>query len=110
MRPVKPSTRWPHSSALVTREGPRSSVSQQSGKAGRYNFPRPLLKELDREGPDRYAFSFSGLKTAVLRAGAGQPGSRGRARGHGARIPGRDGRSAGIEDGRCRRSTWVTLG
>jgi N6-L-threonylcarbamoyladenine synthase len=40
----------------------------QSGKAGRYNFPRPLLKELDREGPDRYAFSFSGLKTAVLRA------------------------------------------
>src|SRR5262245_7872566 len=40
----------------------------QSGKPGRYNFPRPLLKELDREGPDRYAFSFSGLKAAVLRA------------------------------------------
>ena len=38
------------------------------GRPGRYSFPRPMLKDLDREGPDRYAFSFSGLKTAVLRA------------------------------------------
>ena len=27
-----------------------------------------MLQELDRGGPNRYAFSFSGLKTAVLRA------------------------------------------
>ena len=27
-----------------------------------------MLQELDRPGPQRYAFSFSGLKTAVLRA------------------------------------------
>jgi N6-L-threonylcarbamoyladenine synthase len=40
----------------------------QSGRRGQYAFPRPLMKALDREGPDRYAFSFSGLKTAVLRA------------------------------------------
>src|SRR6185295_11812851 len=35
---------------------------------GRYRFPRPMLQELVRGGPNRYAFSFSGLKTAVLRA------------------------------------------
>jgi N6-L-threonylcarbamoyladenine synthase len=34
----------------------------------RFRFPRPMLQELEREGPNRYAFSFSGLKTAVLRA------------------------------------------
>jgi N6-L-threonylcarbamoyladenine synthase len=34
----------------------------------RFRFPRPMLQELEREGPSRYAFSFSGLKTAVLRA------------------------------------------
>jgi N6-L-threonylcarbamoyladenine synthase len=39
-----------------------------SGDPDRFDFPRPLLKELDRDGPDRYAFSFSGLKTAVQRA------------------------------------------
>ena len=38
------------------------------GRPDRYRFPRPMLKELEREGPNRYAFSFSGLKTAVLRA------------------------------------------
>jgi N6-L-threonylcarbamoyladenine synthase len=38
------------------------------GDPARYAFPRPMLRELDREGPTRYAFSFSGLKTAVLRA------------------------------------------
>jgi N6-L-threonylcarbamoyladenine synthase len=27
-----------------------------------------MLQELERDGPNRYAFSFSGLKTAVLRA------------------------------------------
>jgi N6-L-threonylcarbamoyladenine synthase len=40
----------------------------RDGHAGRYRFPRPMLQELDRDGPNRYAFSFSGLKTAVLRA------------------------------------------
>ena len=40
----------------------------REGREGRYRFPRPMLQELDREGPNRYAFSFSGLKTAVLRA------------------------------------------
>jgi N6-L-threonylcarbamoyladenine synthase len=40
----------------------------REGRPGRYRFPRPLLQELERDGPNRYAFSFSGLKTAVLRA------------------------------------------
>jgi N6-L-threonylcarbamoyladenine synthase len=40
----------------------------REGKPGRFEFPRPLLKELDHPGDSRYAFSFSGLKTAVLRA------------------------------------------
>jgi N6-L-threonylcarbamoyladenine synthase len=38
------------------------------GEPGLVRFPTPMLQELDREGADRYAFSFSGLKTAVLRA------------------------------------------
>jgi tRNA N6-adenosine threonylcarbamoyltransferase len=40
----------------------------REGKPGRFRFPSPMLSELDREGPKQYAFSFSGLKTAVLRA------------------------------------------
>jgi len=39
----------------------------REGKPGRYRFPRPLLGELTR-GDEPYQFSFSGLKTAVLRA------------------------------------------
>jgi N6-L-threonylcarbamoyladenine synthase len=38
------------------------------GRPGRFNFPRPMLGELSGEGPNRYNFSFSGLKTAVRRA------------------------------------------
>jgi len=38
------------------------------GNPDRFSFPRPLLRELSEPGPNRYAFSFSGLKTAVLRA------------------------------------------
>ena len=38
------------------------------GRPNRFKLPRPMLKELERDGPNRYAFSFSGLKTAVLRA------------------------------------------
>jgi N6-L-threonylcarbamoyladenine synthase len=37
------------------------------GRPGRFRFPAPMLHEVQREGPNRYAFSFSGLKTAVLR-------------------------------------------
>lgn len=37
-----------------------------SGRSGRFRFPRPLRVADDH--PDRFAFSFSGLKTAVLRA------------------------------------------
>jgi tRNA N6-adenosine threonylcarbamoyltransferase len=47
----------------------------REGKPGRFRFPRPMLQELNRDGPNRYAFSFSGLKTAVLRAVRPVPGS-----------------------------------
>jgi N6-L-threonylcarbamoyladenine synthase len=40
----------------------------REGNPARFRFPRPMLQELDRDGAQRYAFSFSGLKTAVLRA------------------------------------------
>src|SRR3954453_16829176 len=40
----------------------------REGQPGRFRFPSPMLQELDRKGANRYAFSFSGLKTAVLRA------------------------------------------
>ena len=40
----------------------------RDGVPGRLRLPRPMLQELERGGPNRYAFSFSGLKTAVLRA------------------------------------------
>jgi N6-L-threonylcarbamoyladenine synthase len=39
----------------------------REGRPGRYRLPSPMLSELERDGPNRYAFSFSGLKTAVLR-------------------------------------------
>ena len=38
------------------------------GRPGRFRFPRPMLQDLQGDGPNRYAFSFSGLKTALLRA------------------------------------------
>ena len=38
-------------------------------------FPGRCCQELERDGPNRYAFSFSGLKTAVLRAVRPTPGS-----------------------------------
>jgi N6-L-threonylcarbamoyladenine synthase len=38
------------------------------GRPDRFPLPRPMLSDLERNGPNRYAFSFSGLKTAVLRA------------------------------------------
>ena len=39
----------------------------REGRPGRFRFPAPMLHELERNGINRYAFSFSGLKTAVLR-------------------------------------------
>ena len=59
----------------------------REGQPGRIRFPTPMLHELERAGPNRYAFSFSGLKTAVLRAvqqdnpGGGKPSSADLARG-----------------------------
>jgi tRNA N6-adenosine threonylcarbamoyltransferase len=47
--------------------GPPIERLAREGHAGRFRFPTPMLQELDRDGPNRYAFSFSGLKTAVLR-------------------------------------------
>jgi N6-L-threonylcarbamoyladenine synthase len=51
----------------------------QEGNPDRFRFPRPMLAELERDGPSRYAFSFSGLKTAVLRAAKAEPGEEARA-------------------------------
>jgi N6-L-threonylcarbamoyladenine synthase len=48
--------------------GPEIERVAASGHAGRFTFPRPLLDELRGAGPNRYNFSFSGLKTAVRRA------------------------------------------
>jgi len=39
-----------------------------TGHPGKFVFPRPLLRDLHGDGPNRWNFSFSGLKTAVLRA------------------------------------------
>jgi N6-L-threonylcarbamoyladenine synthase len=48
--------------------GPAIERLAREGRPGRFRFPTPMLQELDRDGPNQYAFSFSGLKTAVLRA------------------------------------------
>ena len=55
--------------------GPVIERLAAEGDPGRFAFPRPMLQELDRGGPNRYAFSFSGLKTAVLRAVRGAGGT-----------------------------------
>ena len=48
--------------------GPEIERLAQAGRAGRYRLPRPMLSTVGEEGPEQYSFSFSGLKTAVLRA------------------------------------------
>jgi N6-L-threonylcarbamoyladenine synthase len=48
--------------------GPHIERLAREGRADRFRLPRPMLKDLERDGPSQYAFSFSGLKTAVLRA------------------------------------------
>jgi N6-L-threonylcarbamoyladenine synthase len=55
--------------------GPLIERLAKEGDPRRFTFPRPMLQELDRGGPNRYAFSFSGLKTAVLRAVRGGDGA-----------------------------------
>lgn len=48
--------------------GPAIEKLAASGDPRRYRFPRPMLLQTSEPGPDRFTFSFSGLKTAVLRA------------------------------------------
>lgn len=48
--------------------GPEVERLAARGRPDRYKLPRPMLNTLSDDGPDRFAFSFSGLKTAVLRA------------------------------------------
>jgi len=48
--------------------GPVIERIAAEGDPSRFSFPRPMLKDLKRPGPRRFAFSFSGLKTSVLRA------------------------------------------
>lgn len=48
--------------------GPAIERLAASGRPGRFDFPRPMLAEMPRDPERRYQFSFSGLKTAVLRA------------------------------------------
>src|SRR3954465_1178265 len=52
----------------------------RQGEPDRFRFPRPMLQELERDGANRYAFSFSGLKTAVLRTVRSTEGDAGSAR------------------------------
>jgi len=53
--------------------GPAIERLAADGAPGRYRFPRPMLNTVGDEGPDRFSFSFSGLKTAVLRAVKASP-------------------------------------
>lgn len=48
--------------------GPAIERLAATGTPGRFRFPRPMLSALESGGTEAYAFSFSGLKTAVLRA------------------------------------------
>jgi N6-L-threonylcarbamoyladenine synthase len=48
--------------------GPVIERLARTGNPQRFVFPRPMIKEVGREGPAQYEFSFSGLKTAVLKA------------------------------------------
>jgi N6-L-threonylcarbamoyladenine synthase len=48
----------------------------REGRSGQLRFPAPMLQELERDGANQYAFSFSGLKTAVLRVVRGDASPR----------------------------------
>jgi tRNA N6-adenosine threonylcarbamoyltransferase len=53
--------------------GPAIERLARSGRPDRFRFPRPMLAALSDGDPDRFGFSFSGLKTAVLRAVQASP-------------------------------------
>ena len=53
--------------------GPAIERLAAMGRPDRYRFPRPMLNTVGEDGPDRYTFSFSGLKTALLRAVQASP-------------------------------------
>lgn len=53
--------------------GPAIERLASSGKPERYKFPRPMLNVVNQPGPDQFSFSFSGLKTALLRAVKASP-------------------------------------
>ena len=53
--------------------GPAIEKLAAAGRAARYRFPRPMLNLVEDDGPDRFGFSFSGLKTALLRAVKASP-------------------------------------
>jgi N6-L-threonylcarbamoyladenine synthase len=53
--------------------GPIIEQIAAEGDPDRFRFPRPMLKDTKRPGPRRFAFSFSGLKTSVLRAAQQSP-------------------------------------
>ena len=59
--------------------GPVVERLAKQGNPDRFRFPRPMLADLERSGPARYAFSFSGLQTAVLRAAKAEPEESARA-------------------------------
>lgn len=57
--------------------GPHIERLAATGEPGRYRFPRPMLHGGQRPGdPDYFDVSFSGLKTAVLRAVRAAAGER----------------------------------
>jgi tRNA N6-adenosine threonylcarbamoyltransferase len=53
--------------------GPEIERLAAAGRPDRYRFPRPMLNTVSEDGPDRFSFSFSGLKTALLRAVRASP-------------------------------------
>jgi tRNA N6-adenosine threonylcarbamoyltransferase len=53
--------------------GPAIEQLAATGNPDRYRFPRPMLHLVDEPGPDQFSFSFSGLKTALLRAVKASP-------------------------------------
>ena len=54
--------------------GPPVERLAATGRPGKFAFPRPLLRDVNQEeSTNRWHFSFSGLKTAVLRAARASP-------------------------------------
>ena len=96
--PARPSTRWPATSASATRAGPAIDRIAGEGDPAAFAFPRALLDE-------GYDFSFSGLKTAVVRTVERHPEAADRRRGR--LVPGGGRRRAG---GQGRAGRWPTTG